>query len=98
MLQWMCCVRPEYPPEDYIVQNSSGDTLFTKAMWYVLVRRAPASPRSSCGSPLQARADSRRGKHGTGLITSNRDDRASSIQERPEIHSHGNGHLLWVWF
>ena len=44
-LEWMCYLRSEYPLQDYTVQNSSGNTLFIKAMWNVLVR-APASLRS----------------------------------------------------
>ena len=45
MLAWMCYLRSECPLQDYTVQNSSGNTLFIKAMWNVLVR-APASLRS----------------------------------------------------
>ena len=44
-LEWMCYLKSEYPLQDYTVQNSSGNTLFIKAMWNVLVR-APASLRS----------------------------------------------------
>ena len=45
MLEWMCYLRSEHPLQDYTVQNSSGNTLFIKAMWTVPVR-APASLRS----------------------------------------------------
>lgn len=59
------------PTGGYMVQNSSGNTLFTKAMRNVVMRRTPVSLRSSRGSPLHASAENRRGHHRAGLITSN---------------------------
>ena len=81
MLEWICYMRPEDPLEDYVAQKGPGNTLFTKAMRTMLVRGGPASPRSSCGSPLQARAESRRSNHRAGLITSNGDDGETKIIE-----------------
>lgn len=66
MLEWKYYVRPEDPPEICVPRKGPEDTIFTKAMrnaieWDLSIRKVS-------GSPLQARADNRRGKHRTELL------------------------------
>lgn len=84
---------PEHALADWIVLNSLGHTLFTRAIRNALERGAPTA-RSSCASPLRGRAASRRGNPSAGLMTSNGDNGTSSVLEGPALLSHGNGHLV----
>ena len=47
MLELICYLRPENPPESNVAWEDSGDTPLTKAKRNALVRGGPASPRSS---------------------------------------------------
>lgn len=66
MPEQMYYLRPEYPPNDYIPQESHK---------YTGERHTSISKKFSGGSPLQTIGDSRKGDYRTKLTDSNRDDR-----------------------